>query len=187
MPKLYFEFAWSMACFVISRLKRVSNCWGRPINRSLKKSKFSFPLNFVHPILVLTCSISHLYTCLISHLYVHAQSRTGMYMLNLSLIYMLNLTLVYMLNLALVYTCSEFFFYAFSNFSFMHVQSHTRIHLNTCSISYIPYVLFSILYFNWWANILFDCFFCGTYKSLMSSVLLISNLLSIISNSLRDC
>lgn len=85
-------------------------------NRSLKKSKFSFPLNFVHPILVLTCSISHLYTCLISHLYVHAQSRTGMYMLNLSLIYMLNLTLVYMLNLALVYMLRIFLLCIFKLF-----------------------------------------------------------------------
>lgn len=81
-----------------------------------KKSKFSFPLNFVHPILVLTCSISHLYTCLISHLYVHAQSRTGMYMLNLSLIYMLNLTLVYMLNLALVYMLRIFLLCIFKLF-----------------------------------------------------------------------
>lgn len=142
MPKLYFEFAWSLACFVISRLKRVSNCWGRPINRSLKKSKFSFPLNFVHPILVLTCSISHLYTCLISHLYVHAQSRAGMYMLNLSLIYMLNLTLVYMLNLALVYMLRIFLLCIFKLFSFMHVQSHTRIHLNTRSISKLYHVRF---------------------------------------------
>lgn len=175
-----------MACFVISRLKRVSNCWG--INRSLKKSKFSFPLNFVHPILVLTCSISHLYTCLISHLYVHAQSRTGMYMLNLSLIYMLNLTLVYMLNLALVYMLRIFLLCIFKLFllcMFNLILVYTWIHAQ--SLNYIPYVLFSILYFNWWANILFDCFLCGTYKSLMSSVLLISNLLSIISNSLHDC
>lgn len=122
MPKLYFEFAWSMACFVISRLKRVSNCWGRPINRSLKKSKFSFPLNFVHPILVLTCSISHLYTCLISHLYVHAQSRTGMYMLNLSLnihaqshtcIHAQSRTRIYMLRIFLL-CIFKFFFYACS-------------------------------------------------------------------------
>lgn len=137
MPKLYFEFAWSMACFVISRLKRVSNCWGRPINRSLKKSKFSFPLNFVHPILVLhvTCSISHLYTCLISHLYVHAQSRTGMYMLNLSLnIHAQSHTCIHAQSRTRIHAqnCS---FMHFQTFSFMHVQSHTRIHLNTRSIS----------------------------------------------------
>lgn len=100
-------------------------------NRSLKKSKFSFPLNFVHPILVLTCSISHLYTCLISHLYVHAQSRTGMYMLNLSLIYMLNLTLVYMLNLALVYMLRIFLLCIFKLFllcMFNLVLVYTWIH-----------------------------------------------------------
>lgn len=133
MPKLYFEFAWSMACFVISRLKRVSNCWG--INRSLKKSKFSFPLNFVHPILVLTCSISHLHTCLISHLYVHAQSRTGMYMLNLSLIYMLNLTLVYMLNLALVYMLRIFLLCIFKLFLLCMFNLILVYTLNTRSIS----------------------------------------------------
>lgn len=96
-----------------------------------KKSKFSFPLNFVHPILVLTCSISHLYTCLISHLYVHAQSRTGMYMLNLSLIYMLNLTLVYMLNLALVYMLRIFLLCIFKLFllcMFNLVLVYTWIH-----------------------------------------------------------
>lgn len=100
-------------------------------NRSLKKSKFSFPLNFVHPILVLTCSTSHLYTCLISHLYVHAQSRTGMYMLNLSLIYMLNLTLVYMLNLALVYMLRIFLLCIFKLFllcMFNLILVYTWIH-----------------------------------------------------------
>lgn len=100
-------------------------------NRSLKKSKFSFPLNFVHPILVLICSISHLYTCLISLLYVHAQSRTGMYMLNLSLIYMLNLTLVYMLNLALVYMLRIFLLCIFKLFllcMFNLVLVYTWIH-----------------------------------------------------------
>lgn len=149
-------------------------------NRSLKKSKFSFPLNFVHPILVLTCSISHLYTCLISHLYVHAQSRTGMHMLNLSLIYMLNLTLVYMLRIFLLCIFKLFLLCMFNL-----ILVYTWIHAQ--SLNYIPYVLFSILYFNWWANILFDCFLCWTYKSLINRVLLISNLLSIISNSLHDC
>lgn len=113
-------------------------------NRSLKKSKFSFPLNFVHPILVLTCSISHLYTCLISHLYVHAQSRTGMYMLNLSLIYMLNLTLVYMLNLALVYMLRIFLLCIFKLFllcMFNLILVYTWIHAQ--SLNYIPYVLCS--------------------------------------------
>lgn len=108
-------------------------------NRSLKKSKFSFPLNFVHPILVLTRSISHLYTCLISHLYVHAQSRTGMYMLNLSLIYMLNLTLVYMLNLALVYMLRIFLLCIFKLFllcMFNLILVYTWIHAQ--SLNYIP-------------------------------------------------
>lgn len=91
-------------------------------NRSLKKSKFSFPLNFVHPILVLTCSISHLYTCLISHLYVHAQSRTGMYMLNLSL------------NIhAQSHTC-------------IHAQSRTRIHAQ--NFSFMHFQIFLLCMFN---------------------------------------
>lgn len=133
MPKLYFEFAWSMACFVISRLKRVSNCWG--INRSLKKSKFSFPLNFVHPILVLTCSISHLYTCLISqlvctcsisHWYVYAQSLAYIHAQSHTCIHAQSRTRIHAQN---------FSFMHFQTFSFMHVQSHTRIHLNTRSIS----------------------------------------------------
>lgn len=98
-----------------------------------KKSKFSFPLNFVHPILVLTCSISHLYTCLISLLYVHAQSRTGMYMLNLSLIYMLNLALiiVYILNLTLVYMLRLFLLCIFKLFllcMFNLILVYTWIH-----------------------------------------------------------
>lgn len=134
MPKLYFEFAWSMACFVISRLKRVSNCWG--INRSLKKSKFSFPLNFVHPILVLTCSmnLSLVYmlnlalvcTCSISHWYVYAQSLTYIHAQSHTCIHAQSRTRIHAQN---------FSFMHFQTFSFMHVQSHTRIHLNTRSIS----------------------------------------------------
>lgn len=122
--------------------------------------------------LVCTCSISHWYVYAQSltyihaqsHTCIHAQSRTRIYMLRIFLLCIFKLFLLCMFNLILVYT-------------WIHAQS----------LNYIPYVLFSILYFNWWANILFDCFFCGTYKSLMSSVLLISNLLSIISNSLHDC
>lgn len=133
MPKLYFEFAWSMACFVISRLKRVSNCWG--INRSLKKIKVFISIKFcssdsrsnmpnlslvymLNLALVCTCSISHWYVYAQSLTYTHAQSHTCIHAQSRTRIHAQN-----------------FSFMHFQTFSFMHVQSHTRIHLNTRSIS----------------------------------------------------